>query len=331
MAQLKIKFLSSFLLLSATFSFGICATADKKPIVVCISKSAAHPAIDTTTAGAIQAIKDAGYVEGENLTLIQEDAQGNTGLAAAIANKCIAKNPDIVIAVATVSAQSFAKAAKQGKVKVVFSTVTDPLGANIVDSLNKPGRNTSGASNLVDLEPQITLLKEIQPDLKRLGIIYNAGEINGVKIVNDLKDVCKKLNIELIEQTVTKVGDVPQAAGKLAGSVDAIFISNDNTALSAFQSIVGAALKAKKPIPVYVSDTDDVEKGAVAALGPNQFDVGKLSGRIAIRAIDGEDLGTIPVEFPTKTELYINLKAAKKIGLTIPDSVLKKAVKVIPE
>ena len=171
------------------------------------------------------------------------------------------------------------------------------------------------------------LFKKIQPNLKRLGIIYNPGEVNGVKIIKELEKVCASLDLVLVKQTVTRTGDVPQAAAKLAANVDAIFISNDNTALSGFQSIIKAALDAKKP--VYVSDTDEVEKGAVAALGPNQFEVGQQTGRMIVRALNGEDLGEIPVEFPKKTELYINLTAAKNVGLKIPQDLIFSATQVI--
>jgi putative ABC transport system substrate-binding protein len=236
-------------------------------------------------------------------------------------------NADVVVAIATVSAQSFAKAANEGKVKVAFSTVTDPLGAHIVNTLQAPGNNTSGVSNFVDLTPQVMLFQRIQPTLKRLGIIYNPGEVNGVKIIKELEKVCASLDLVLVKQTVTRTGDVPQAAAKLAANVDAIFISNDNTALSGFQSIVKAARDAQKP--VYVSDTDEVSQGAVAALGPNQYEVGKQTGCMVIRAINGEDLGVIPVEFPTNTELHINLDAARKAGIDMPQEIIDSAAKII--
>jgi putative ABC transport system substrate-binding protein len=132
-----------------------------------------------------------------------------------------------------------------------------------------------------------------------------------------------------VKQTVTRTGDVPQAAAKLVANVDAIFISNDNTALSGFQSIVKASLETDRPIPVYVSDTDEVEKGAVAALGPNQYEVGMQAGRMVVRSIQGEDLGKIPVEFPKKTELYLNLSAAEKAGIKITTEIIKSATKII--
>lgn len=305
----------------------IYASEVKKPIRILISQSASHPALDTTTKGVIDAIKDAGYVEGENLDLRIESAQANSALAAQIATKFVQMNADVVVAIATVSAQSLAKAANEGKVKLAFSTVTDPLGSHIVNTLEVPGNNTSGVSNFVDLRPQIMLFQRIQPTLKRLGIIYNPGEINGVKIIKELERVCKSLNLVLIKQTVTRTGDVPQAAAKLAATVDAIFISNDNTALSGFQRIIKAARDAQKP--VYVSDTDEVSQGAVAALGPNQYEVGQQTGRVVIRAINGEDLGIIPVGFPSNTELHLNLDAARRVGINIPQDIIRSATKII--
>eukprot|EP01037_Dinobryon_pediforme_P013253 gene13253-13361_t len=282
---------------------------EKKIVKILISKSAAHPALDSTTEGVIDAIKAGGYREGENLEIRIENAQGNPALAAQIASKFVNQSAD------------------EGRAKLAFSTVTDPVASSVVSSLENPGNSTSGASNFVDLKPQIRLFKRIQPSLKKLGIIYNPGEINGVVIVKKLEEIAAEFDIEIVKQTISKTADVPQAASGLCERCDAIFISNDNTALAGFQSIVKACMEKK--IPLYVSDTDDVEHGAVAALGPNQFKVGQKTGRLVLRALEGEDLGAIPVEFPNEEdlELFLNLDAAKNVNLDIPEDIIKSATK----
>lgn len=300
------------------------ATPNKK---VLISQVIEHPALDATTQGIIDGLAEAGYKKGETLDIRVESAQANGALAGQIASKFVTQDPSIVVGVGTLTAQSFAKYASEGKVKLVFATVTDPLGAGLVKSLKNPGNNTSGVSNFVSLGPQLSLFKKLQPNLKKIGILYNSGEVNSIHIVKQLEDLCPKLGLTLIKQTVSKTADVSQAATKLAQNVDAILISNDNTALGALPNIIKAAQNAK--IPVYVSDTDAVEQGALAALGPNQYEVGKQAGKMVVRILQGADINSQPVEFPSKTELYINLDTASQIGLSIPKDVLKKASKVI--
>ena len=171
------------------------------------------------------------------------------------------------------------------------------------------------------------MFKSIQPNLKRLGFLYNPSEANSLILIKELEKICPELGITLVLQTANKTSEVAQSSAKLAANVDAIFISNDSTALSALQSIINNAIKAK--IPVYVSDTDAVEIGALAALGPNQYNVGLQTAQIIIKAINGADLGSIPIEFPNQTELYLNEIAAEKLGIIFSDELKSKANKII--
>ena len=270
---------------------------------ILISKTIDHPALDATTRGIIAGLASAGYENGKGSEIRIESAQGNAPLASQIASKFVSQNPDIVIGVGTVSAQSFIKYAASRRVKMVFSTVTDPLGASLVKSLDKPGNNISGVSNFVPLEPQLELFKKMQPNLKKLGILYNPAELNSVSIVKKLEILCPKLGLILVKQTITKTSDAAQNTAKLASDVDAIFISNDNTALSALQSIIAASKKAR--IPVYVSDTDAVKLGAKAALGPDQYEIGLQTARMIVRVLKGGDINMMKVEFPDKTDLVM--------------------------
>lgn len=306
---------------------GQCASTNAEtPKKVYISKIVEHPALDATTKGIIDALQQKGYEKGKNLEVRVESAQANPALAQQIAVKYINKSPDIAVGVGTVTAQSFAKQAAAGKVKLVFSSVTDPLKAGLVQSLDHPGNNTTGVSNYVDLEPQLDLFKKLQPNLKKLGFLYNPGEANSAILKEKLETLCPKLGLTLVCQAINKTADVAQNATKLAQNAQAIFISNDNTALSSLQSVIKAAQAAK--IPIYVSDTDAVAIGAVAALGPNQYEVGLQTGHIIARLLDGSDITNEKVEFPTKNDLYLNADAAKRVGINIPDDLLKSATKV---
>lgn len=313
-------------LMIAFFALNTCSAKEETKKVY-INQLVEHPALDMTTKGIIDGLAQQGYKRGINLDLRIESAQANSALASQIAAKFVSQNPDVVVGVATLSAQSFAKYAKGNKVKLVFSSVTDPLKAELVQSLDKPGNNTSGVSNFVALEPQLALFKSIQPQLTRLGFLYNPSEVNSLSLIKKLEELCPKFGIKLIIQAANKTSDVAQAATKLAATVDAVFISNDSTALSALQTIITVATKVK--IPVYVSDTDAVELGALAALGPNQYKIGLQTAAIILRALKKENLGKIPVEFPTETELYLNEEAAQKIGITLNETLKITAAKIV--
>jgi putative ABC transport system substrate-binding protein len=314
------------LLLAANLAWAASNTEIKK---VCISQVIDHPALNKTTQGIIEGLEDAGFKRGVNLEVRVESAQANPAMAAQIASKFVSQNPDVVVGVGTISAQSFLKFTAQKRVQLVFSSVTDPVAAHLATTDNKALTNISGVSNFVRLEPQLQMIKDLQPNLKRLGVIYNLGEINSVSIVQKLESACAAYNIVLQKQAVTKTADVAQAVVKLATNVDAIFISNDNTALSSLRSIVQTA--NQRSIPVYVSDTDAVELGALAALGPNQLEVGRQTGRMIAKILQGTDINTVPIEYPIKSELFINLQAAAIAKLPIASDKLSQANNILKQ
>jgi putative ABC transport system substrate-binding protein len=256
-----------------------------KTKIIYISQVIEHPALNSTTQG----IKD--ILSKNGFSVHVESAQASPALASQIASKFMAQNLTVVVGVGTVSAQSFVKYALQNKVKLVFSSVTDPKGAF------PESPNIGGVSNFVPLEPQLELFKKLQPGLNRLGILYNAGEANSISIVKKLKTIFPTYGLTLVEQTINKTADVAQSVVQLAERSDAIFISNDNTALSAMKTIT----KLSK-VPVYVSDIDAVSLGAVAALGPDQYEVGQQTGEMILRVLKG-DKPTI--ELPNKTKKVI--------------------------
>ena len=268
-----------------------------------------------------------GYINGKNLDLKVDNAQGDTILANQIAARLVSLKPDIVVGNPTITAQSFVKYAKEGKTKLVFTSVTDPLGAKIVNKLIQPGDNITGVSNFVELEPQIEMFLKIKPTMKKLGFLYNPGELNSITLLNMLKEICPRYGLEVIGITASKTSEVYQSAVKLSLLVDAIFISNDNMALSALKTIIKAA--NAQQIPVFVSDTDIVKDGALAALGPNQYEIGKQTARLIAKILEGEDINKMNVEFPKGTELFLNQSTAAKLGIVFPKELLAKADKII--
>lgn len=320
------KIITIIVVVIAIFLGQFSSALAKEKVKIYISQLVEHPALDATISGIIQGLSDAGYSE-ENMDIVVESAQGNVSLANQIANKFVSKNPDIVVGVATVSAQSLSKYARGDKTRLIFSSVTDPIDAGLIKDLKKPGNNTSGVSNFIPIQPQLEMFLKIKPGIKKLGFLYNPGELNSISLIKKLKEVCPRYGIELVTVSASKTSEVAQSAVKLSGLVDAIFVSNDNTALSAFKTIVKAANNVS--IPVFVSDTDIVKDGAVAALGPNQYDLGLQTAKMIVRALGGEKVGSIKIEYPKNIELYLNLKAAKNIGIKIPPGLIKSAVNII--
>ncbi|MDR3030825.1 MAG: ABC transporter substrate-binding protein [Holosporales bacterium] len=260
------------------------------------------------------------YLEALKMPYKSETCQGNAALAAQILSKYANNEVDVVVTIGTMPSQVSAKLVKEGRLKnLVFAAVTDPA------SFRK--KNITGVSDYVLPKPQLKIFKEIQPNLKRLGVIYNTGEANSVAIIKEMRKAARECEIELIEQGIQKSSDIPQATNALAAKVDAIFINNDNTALCGISLIISICNKYQ--IPVYVSDTDEVEKGCVAALGPNQYELGKQAGKMIEKIKNGTNINDIKIEYPDRNELFINLEAAEKIGLKISKEVLAKADKII--
>lgn len=294
---------------------------------VYVNQIVEHPALDQTAKGIKDGLEKRGYKQGENLDFRVESAQGNIALASQIATKFVNQGADVTVGIGTPSAQSLVKAASEGKTKMVFSSITDPLSATLVTKLSGSNNNVTGMSNKVDVVPQFELFKELLPNLKTIGFIYNPADANSIQQLDDVNVASKKLGLTIVPQAVNKTSDVPQAATRLAGKTDALFVYGDNTTLAALESVIMAANKEKKP--VFVADTDAVELGALAALGPNQYDLGLDTAVMIADILDGKDINSIDVGFPNGLELFINQDAADKLGYTFSDEVKAKAAKVI--
>lgn len=298
-------------------SISINSLATEKPMLkIAIIQTISHPALDNTYKGIIDKLENEGYVNEKNIEIIFANAQGDAILSNQIANKFITKKPELLITIATLATQSAANATRNKNIPVVFSSVTDP------SPIIKNNSNITGVSNFISLEPQLTLFKEILPNMKNLGFIYNPGEINSVKMLETLKIKAKEYNINIVPAIASKTTEVSTATTKLIGKVDAIFISNDNTALAAFSVITKISNKAKTP--VFVSDIDMVEKGALAALGPNQYNIGALAAEMAISILKGNNPKNIKIIYPDKTDLSINKKMAETLGINILQTILDR-------
>ena len=296
--------------------------ADVKVAVTAIVE---HPALDAARDGVKDALAAAGYKEGENLKFIYQSAQGNPATAAQIARQFAGEAPDVIVPISTPSAQAVVSATRD--IPVVFTAVSDPLGAQLVKDMEKPGRNVTGLSDMSPVAEHIALIKEILPNVATIGFLDNSGEANSVSLLAVLKAEAEKAGVKVVESAATKSAEVQGAARALVGRADIIYVPTDNTIISALEGAVGVAEEAK--LPLFTADTDSVNRGSLAALGFNYYDVGKQTGDVVVRILKGEKPGDIPVKIAAGTDLVINKAAAATMGVTVPEAVLSRATKII--
>ena len=287
---------------------------------VAISQIIDHPALNEVRRGLQDELQAVGSVKYE-----LENAQGNIAIAQQIAEKFAGLKPDVIVAIGTPAAQALANG--HGDIPLVFSAVTDPVAAKLVDSWERTDKNVTGVVDGVPLAKNIALIKELKPDLKKVGTIYNGGEANAVAAVKELKEALAKENIELVEAAATKTAEVQEAAQALVGKVDVILLTLDNTAVSAVKTIVQTGEENK--LPVFASDVGSVKNGAIAAQSFDYREVGREAGRQVAAILRGKPVAEIPVATPKEIRLVINLAAAEKMGLKLPPAVLERAQEVI--
>jgi len=261
----------------------------------------------------------------DTITFVYQSAQGQPATAAQIARQFVGDGVTVIVPISTPSAQAAVAATKD--IPIVFTAVTDPLAAQLVPSLAKPGGNVTGISDMSPMADHVALIKEITPNVKTLGVLFNPGEANSVSLVNRLKEVAAPAGIAIVEAAATKSADVQAAARGLVGKVDAMYVPTDNTVVSALEAAIAVAEENK--IPFYAGDTDSVKRGALASIGFNYYDVGVETGKVVARILKGEKPGDIDVTFASGSDLYVNKAAAAKMGVTIPDAVIARANTVI--
>lgn len=315
------KILAYALLLSSIFSVGAFA----EQLKIGITQIVEHPALDACRKGVIDKLKEYGYEDGKNIFYDIQIAQGNSATANQIAKNFVGDKKDIIVAIATPSALAVANATK--KIPLVISAITDPVGAKLVKSLEKPGTNVTGTTDMSPVKEQLGLFRALGIDTKNVGIIYNAGEANSRTLVSFAKKASKDLGIKIVEATVTNSSGVLLAAKSLVGKVEGIYIPTDNTVISALESVLQVAYENK--LPLITGDTDSVVRGSLASLGMDYYKLGLQTGEIVYKIIKGAKPADTPVETLKDLELFVNLKTAEKIGLKIPNEVIQKAAKVI--
>jgi putative tryptophan/tyrosine transport system substrate-binding protein len=306
------------------------ASGDKKEkmVKIGITQIVEHPSLDATREGFIAALKDAGYEEGKNLKLDYQNAQGDMNNNASIAQKLVSDKNDLILAIATPSAQAVVQATKD--IPILFSAITDPVSAELVQSLEKPGGNATGTSDTHPnaIKNTIAAIKKFVPDAKKVGIIYNNGEPNSVINVKNAREAIKEAGLEAVETTISTSSEVKQAAESMVGRVDVLYIPKDNTVVAALESVIAVA--NDKDIPTFSGDGDSVKRGTFASYGFDYHDLGYTTGKMAVEILKGKKPSEVPVGFPENLELIVNKKAGEEEGITLTEDMLKDA-KIVGE
>ncbi len=294
---------------------------------ISVSQFVEHPALDAVLKGFQDEVQSAGL----DVDYSVHNAQANTAITGQIAQQIAGENPDLVLAIATPSAQACAQATtktpRMATTPLLFSAVTDPKGAGLVDDMEKPGKNITGTSDMTPIDKHMAMIQTIHPDIQTLGLIYNSGEANSKTLAQLVRQECAKLDIKVQEATAARSSEVYQAAKSLVGRSQAVYVPTDNTIVSALESV--AKVCTDNNIPLYAADVDSVPRGAVAALGFDYYEHGRQTGDMAVRILkQGQDPGQMPVEMQKDLKLHINLEAAEAIGVDIPDEMIQSAEKI---
>lgn len=300
----------------------------KKPTVtkIGIMQIVEHPALDASRNGFIQRLAELGYEEGENVEFIIQNAQGDMAIAQSIAGNFVSQNVDMILAIATPTAQAAAKATQS--IPILITAVTDPVAAGLVDSVKEPGSNVTGTSDLTPVAKQLELLTRITPEAERVGVIYNAGETNSLVQVDLARETAGSLGLELVEVTVSSSSEVYEASQSLVGRVNAIYVPTDNTVVSALESVIKVGEDFR--IPVIVGEVDGVRRGALATVGIDYYVLGMQTADIAQKILKGErEPKDIPIEYLEDIQIAVNLAAADKMGVTVSKDLIDEAYEVI--
>lgn len=289
-----------------------------------ISQFAEHGSLDNCREGFIQGLANEGFVEGENLTIDYQNAQTDTGIASTISDKFVSDKDSLICAIATPSAMSAYNSAKDSDIPVIYTAVSDPVGAGLATDDKMPIGNITGTSDALAVTEQLQMIRDLMPDAKTIGILYTTSEANSISTVAEYKEYAADYGFEIVDKGISAIGELELASSEVAGKVDCINNITDNTVVSGLQTVINAANNAG--IPVFGSEIEQVKSGCVAAMGLDYVQLGVQTGEMAAKVLKGESKASdMSFEVINEPSLYINTEAAGKIGVEISDDMKTQA------
>ena len=290
--------------------------ADKKKDVfrIGISQFITHQSLDATRKGFVDELAKQGYIEGKNIEIDLQNAQGEQRNLKTISQQ-LAESSDVVLAIATPSAQSLANTTQT--TPVIFSAVTDPVSAKLVESREHPGGNVTGTSDQSSdaISTQINLIKKVLPKAKTIGILYTQSEPNSVVQKDEAKRLLEEKGFTVVEKTILDSNNVKAAAESLMAEVDMVFVPTDNIISSTMETVKQVSIKHK--VPVFGGSTEMIAVGGLYNYGTNYEELGRQTARMLVRILKGEKPDNIAVELPEKLELHTNQEMADALGIDI--------------
>lgn len=304
------------LAVAALLAAGCQKKAADGVIKVGIIQLVEHSALDATYQGFVDGLAEAGYVDGENIAVDYQNAQGEQANCVTIANKFVNDKDDLILAIATPAAQAVAQLTDT--IPILITAVTDPATAKLVESNEHPGRNVTGTSDLTPVAAQIDLLTQILPEAQTVGLMYCSSEQNSVFQIQMAKNACEKAGLRYVEGSVSNSNEIQQVTQSLVGKVDAIYIPTDNMLAAGMQLVAQVANENR--IPTIVGEDGMVRNGGMVTYGINYYELGKQTAAQAVRVLrDGASPADMPIEYLEKCDLSYNEDSLAAVGVTLPE------------
>ncbi len=314
-----IRFAMSLLLLSMLLMG--CSAKDDQRLTIGVVQLVQHPALDATVDGLKDFLRENNLLD--KVTIVVKNAQGDPGIALSIAQQFVNDDVDLIYAIATPAAQAAFNATIEKQIPIVFNAVTDPVAAGIADSLESSNNHVTGVSDAAPLELQLALIREMLPNAKRIGLLFNLAEINGKIQVEQVKELAPKFGLEAIITGVSAANEIDSATSQLVNSVDAIYNITDNMIASATSLIVDIAFRNN--IPVFGAEDGQMDQGLLAVEGLSYFKLGQQAGPL-VKAIlfDNVHPSELPITTAVDTDLRVSLDMAQSLNIDIPQSILDR-------
>ncbi len=315
------RFVSILVTLCLVLSLPLFSLSETKVIKIGIAQFANHPSLDNCRDGFLMGLNEAGFREGENLEVEFQNANGDMGTAALIASSFVTNGKDLILAIATPMATTAVNTA-DGKIPVVYSAVSAPIEAGIAYADRPFDGNATGTSDLIPVKDQLALIRALQPEATKIGLLYTVGEVNSQVQAGLYREAADEFGFEIVESTVTSGADIPLALPGLMEKVDCISMLTDNTVVQHLDLVLDQT--DEKKLPVYGSEIEQVKNGCVATVGIDYIALGKQTGQMAARILNGEAADSIPFEVLSEFALYYNGEVLDSLGMSLPESLTDK-------
>lgn len=317
------------LMMACMLLLSVCsfAAADEM-YTIGLAQFAEHPSLDNCKEGFIEGLAEMGFMEGVNVTFIEENADADMAIASQIAD-AMAKKCNLICAIATPIAMSCFNVCEDAGVPVIYSAVSDPVASQLANEDGTSVGNITGTSDALPVEAQLKLIRAMMPNAKKIGILHTLSETNSDSTLAEYKRLAPEYGFEIVDKGIAAGSDLPLALANLLNEVDCTTNLTDNTVVSYLATVLEMSNEAGKP--VFGSEVEQVKMGCIGSEGIEYLELGRQTGRMAARVLMGESAQDIPYEIITNSYLYVNQGVMDQFGLTLPEEYAERAIVVDAE